>query len=120
MDQRFIIVLLNLKIVAPRLSNDFPDNLRAVTPVGHLLSADGGAVSKDMPTKLVRPDEWIDRISLGRGPLEGERWGTLDRAGNWFESTTPWNGKTGDDSKTGEVVMIRVGKKAADRRLKGV
>ncbi len=72
-----------------------------------------------MPMKIERPDEWIDRISLGRGPLEGERWGTLDRAGNWFESTTPWNGKTGDDSETGEVVMIRVGKKAADRLRRG-
>jgi protein gp37 len=46
-------------------------------------------------------------------------WGTLDRAGNWFPETTPWNGRQGDDSPEGEYVMYRVGKKAAGRTLDG-
>lgn len=64
--------------------------------------------------------EWTDRDTLGRGPRKGEQWGTLDKNGNWFPETTPWNGKTGKDSDAGEVVMIRVGRKASGRLLDGV
>ena len=64
--------------------------------------------------------EWIDRESLDRGPQRGERWGTLDIDGHWYEFTTPWNGRTGDDSDTREVVMVRVGKTAAGRKLDGL
>jgi protein gp37 len=63
--------------------------------------------------------EWIDKGNLMRGPQNGEKWGTLDLAGNFFEETTPWNGKTGADSETGEVVMIRTGKPRAGRVLDG-
>ncbi len=53
-------------------------------------------------------------------PTKDKRWGTLDLQGNWFENTTPWNGRQEDDSETGEVVMVRVGHKAAGRLLDGV
>ncbi len=49
----------------------------------------------------------------------GERWGTLDIEGEWFPTTTPWNGRQGEDSPTKEYVMCRVGKKAAGRELDG-
>ncbi len=47
------------------------------------------------------------------------KWGTLDRSGKWFPATTPWNGVTGDESETGEVVLYQVGKKAAGNELFG-
>lgn len=45
------------------------------------------------------------------------RWGTINRAGEWFAGTTPWNGH--DDDGHGEAVMVCVGKKAAGRILDG-
>jgi protein gp37 len=36
----------------------------------------------------------------------GKLWGVLDRDGDWFPQTTPWNGNVGEDSETGEVRMV--------------
>lgn len=49
-------------------------------------------------------------------PFDGE-WGTLDRSGQYWPTTTPWNGLTGGDSETGEIYVYRVGKKAAGHLL---
>ena len=46
-------------------------------------------------------------------------WGTLDFEGNWFPLTSPWNGRQGGDSPERELVMYRVGEKAAGRLLDG-
>ena len=67
--------------------------------------------------------EWIPKIWLTEKEQEKYRnrpWGTLDIDGNWFPATTPWNGRQGDNSKTREYVMVRVGKKAAGALLDGV
>lgn len=55
-----------------------------------------------------RPKSWGARATNGR------RWGTLTTAGAWFESTTPWNGQTLDDSTEREEVMVRYGNSGAD------
>jgi protein gp37 len=58
------------------------------------------------------PDGW--RVDA---PLNAP-WGThAGPADGWFPNTTPWNGH--DDDGEGEAVMVRLGKKAAGRRLDG-
>lgn len=49
----------------------------------------------------------------------GGNWMTMDHDGEVFELTTPWNGRELDDSETQEVVMVRLGKRAAGRVLYG-
>lgn len=49
----------------------------------------------------------------------GNGWGTLDSAGSWHPTATPWNGHQDADSPSGEVVMVSVGKAAAGRLLDG-
>lgn len=53
------------------------------------------------------------------GPRENQKapWGTLDRSGNWYPETTPWNGRQGKDSETDEYVMVKVGGHGADPRI---
>lgn len=55
-----------------------------------------------------RPALWTAQVTKGR------QWGTLNRAGQWFPQTTPWNGKQGNDSETGEYVMISLPNKGND------
>jgi protein gp37 len=60
-------------------------------------------------------EQWAYQNSVRNKPP----WGTLDINGNWFPSTTPWNGHQGSDSDTQEYIMSRIGKKAAGRLLDG-
>jgi protein gp37 len=53
------------------------------------------------------------QTSLSSPPV----WGSLNRAGAWWNQTTPWNGH--DDDGSGEAVLYRVGKKAAGALLDG-
>lgn len=55
-----------------------------------------------------RPALWTAQTTNGRP------WGTLDRTGQWFPQTTPWNGKQGDESDTGEYVMVYLPNKGND------
>lgn len=66
----------------------------------------------------VSPCQLTDKqiIKIGNAP---KNWGTLDINRTYFSQTTPWNGKTGKDSETGEYVIYKVGKKAAGRLLDG-
>lgn len=60
--------------------------------------------------------EWAPR-SHGVDFDKKYQWGTHTGTG-FCHSVTPWNGHD-DDGSTGEAVMIRVGKKAAGRKLDG-
>lgn len=49
------------------------------------------------------------RPALWGARATGDRpWGTLNTAGEWFDRTTPWNGRQGSDSKTGELAMVNL------------
>ena len=61
-------------------------------------------------------DGWRVAVNPGFG---GTPWGTVTRSGEWFPSTTPWNGHDDDGCGDREAVMYRVGKKAAGRTLDG-
>jgi len=68
--------------------------------------------------------EWIPRLFWphpysSNGIKSHPPWGTLDIKGNWFSETTPWNGCQGDESKTKEYLMVKIGKKRAGRLLDG-
>jgi len=66
--------------------------------------------------------EWAPKLMLPAGTkpyIGGNKWGTLDINGNWYPLTTPWNGRQGKNSETGEYVMWRIGKKRAGRILDG-
>lgn len=69
--------------------------------------------------------EWLPELFLSEDQKnafwqkQNPQWGTLDREGNWWRETTPWNGRQGEDSPEGEYVMYRTGKKAAGRLLDG-
>jgi protein gp37 len=66
---------------------------------------------------------FVKQIGEWRPALWGPRdnrqapWGTLDRSGNWYPETTPWNGRQGKDSDTGEYVMVKVGGHGDDPRI---
>lgn len=69
--------------------------------------------------------EWLPESQFGADgdkPTPGNtgaQWGIIDWSGHFFPWTTAWNGKTGEDSDTGETYVYRVGKKAAGRLLDG-
>lgn len=58
--------------------------------------------------------EWIPKSQHGE-VWKGE-WGLLTAKGDWFDQTTPWNGR---DDQDGEALMRRVGKARAGRILDG-
>ena len=84
-------------------------------------------VEAGVPYTLKQWGEWApeeaisenDRIVAGAN----DRWGTVDLDGRLWELTTPWTSidlQTGETTKDPEeVVMWRVGKKAAGRELDG-
>jgi protein gp37 len=61
--------------------------------------------------------EWAPR-SQGFTASGNPEWGCMDRDGTWNLQATPWNGR--DDDGSGEASLIRVGVKAAGRKLDGV
>ncbi len=71
-------------------------------------------IAADVPFFFKGWGEWLSKKGIPKLP-----WGTIDIDGNWFPETTPWNGRQGNDSDTGELVLTRVGKKAAGRELDG-
>lgn len=60
---------------------------------------------------------WGEWVPKSQGFMtRNKKWGTIDQTGNWFPDTTPWNGH---DDDGGEVIIIKVGRKKADRLLDG-
>jgi protein gp37 len=62
--------------------------------------------------------EWLPRSHAEGVPCPKDNWGTLTIDGEWFHTTSPWNGR--NEGKDGEAVMYRVGKKKAGRLLDGL
>ena len=52
--------------------------------------------------------------SWGARAVDDLEWGTLSGGGKFWPLTTPWNGRTGDDSDDREEVMVRVGGHQSD------
>jgi len=67
------------------------------------------------PLHLKSLGEW----STQKPRVYAGEWGTLDENGEYWSRTTPWNGRTGVDSETGEVLVYRIGKALAGRVLDG-
>ena len=61
---------------------------------------------------------WVPKLYAP--DLSYREWGTIDATGNFFLSTTPWNGRQGNDSETDEYVMIRTSKAVKMPALDGV
>lgn len=64
---------------------------------------------------------WVPNSHLpdNHGTPRGERWGTIDYGGDWYEKATPWNGHDDDGLGSIEAIMKRIGKVTAGRLLDG-
>ena len=76
-------------------------------------------VAADVPYFLKQWGEWGTRLDHPTARVAGDGWGTLEVDGQWWPTTTPWNGHQGEDSPTREYVMLRVGKKTSGALLDG-